>query len=212
MDTEFVLKHLKGQSNNKATGLDSFSAKILKISADKIAESLCNIFNLSISSGIFPEEWKIARVGPNFKAGSKQDVGNFRPISILPIVSKIIEKHVHIHLYNHVQPVLNKAQSGFRKFHSCETALIKLSNMWLNSMDNNDMNGVVFFDLRKAFDLVDYCIFLEKLSVYMCDVASLKWFKSYLNNRSQLVQFKNSKSQKLNISSGVPFIFYHIFK
>ena len=191
MSQEFVLKQLQGLQKNKATGLDKLGANVLKIASQEIYIPLWKIFNLSINTGIFPDIWKEARVVPLHKSGSLQLTGNYRPISVLPVLSKIIERHVHTHLYNYVRPLILESQSGFLPKHSCETALCKMVNSWSHAMDNDFMNGVIFVDLRKAFDLVSHRHLLHKLDPYRCNPTALSWFRSYLTDRKQSVQFKS---------------------
>ena len=186
--------------------MDGLSARLLKAAAPAISPSLTNIINQSLSTGVFPEKWKTARVAPLHKAGDKSDKGNYRPISILCVVSKIIERHVHESLYKYFTEngLLYIAQSGFRAFHSCETALIKLVDKWTENIENGLLNGIVFLDLRKAFDLVDTNILLQKLELYGCDENSMLWFKSYLQGRQQCVQYKGQFSAKQSVTHGVP--------
>jgi len=191
---------------NKSSGLDGIGPRILKIAAPVITKSLTHIINLSIMSGNFPDTLKCAKVTPIFKKGEKVDPGNYRPISILPVLSKLFEKHVAIQVYKFFETysLFHKAQSGFRKYHSCQTELTKLIDLWLKEMDNGHMTGIVFLDFKKAFDLVDHEILLQKLKCYRFDNPSLNWFRSYLSQRSQRVSIGNISSQTRIIHSGVP--------
>ena len=124
--------------------------------------------NISIHTGVFPDVLKEARIIPIHKGGPSEDPSNYRPISILPLVSKVIEKHVTKHLFSYLNKykLLHEAQSGFRKHHSCQTALIKLINDWLKHIDQGNIVGAILFDLKKAFDVVDHEILLQKLALY----------------------------------------------
>ena len=201
-----VLKLLSSLEEGKATGLDGVSAKLLKISAPVLAKSITRLLNLSIASGTFPDVWKTGKVSPIHKAGNKSDRNNFRPITVLCILSKILEKHVHSTFYEFLVKhcLLYLAQSGFRTLHSCETALNRLVDRWTTNMEKGLLNGVILVDLRKAFDLVDTDILLQKLSLYHCDENSISWFKSYLQGRKQLVQFKGKMSDTRSVTHGVP--------
>ena len=151
-----------------------------------IAPSLTEIFAKSIYTGIFPNEWKEARVSPVHKNGAKHEPSNYRPISVIPTVSKIFEKIVFDQLnkyFNDNNP-LTSCQSGFRSLHSTMTALLEATNSWSVNIDNGLVNGVVFIDLKKAFDTIDHQIILQKLRNYGIDHCSLKWFKSYLTGRT----------------------------
>ena len=110
---------------------------------------------------------KIANVIPLYKGGSVEDPNNYRPISLLPTISKIFEKHIakQLHIYLESTGLLNKTQSGFRKYHSCQTALINIVDSWLKQIDNGNLVGTIFLDLKKAFDLVDHRVLLYKLKL-----------------------------------------------
>lgn len=131
--------------------------KLLKISADITAPSLTGIFAASIRMGVFPSEWKASRVSPVFKQGIKSDPSNYRPISVIPVIAKIFEKIVFEQLYDYLNSnnLMTPCQSGFRSFHSTLTALIEATNSWSVNIDNGLVNGVVFIDLKKAFDTID---------------------------------------------------------
>ena len=192
--------------SNKAVGLDEVDGYFLKIAASAISNSLTTVFNLSISSGIFPDAWKVAKVTPLFKEGSLLDRSNFRPISVLAIVSKILEPHVHSNLYDFLtcHDLLTDSQFGFRCFRSCELALVNLTDTLLANIDQGLLSSLLLIDLKKAFDLVDHTTLLSKLKLYGCSESSLKWFWSYLTNRSQKTTFKGSMSDPLPMSVGVP--------
>ena len=203
---EFLSREIDQMSVNKATGLDDVSCKILKLAKPAIVDSLTYLMNMSLSTGIFPCAWKETKIIPLHKGGDVSDSNNYRPIAILPVVSKIIEKAVHKHVYSYVSKhnLLSKHQSGFRPFHSTETCLIDMVNEWVYNMNSGSMTGVVLIDLRKAFDTVNHDILLTKLQDIGASGLTLKWFKSYLSGRYQKVSFKDSLSDALEVSTGVP--------
>ena len=164
------------------------------------------MINQSITRGFFPNELKIAKVIPIYKKGDRSDPGNYRPISILPTLSKIYERHVASQIHNYLSAfeLLHVEQSGFRQFHSCQTALTKLVDTWLEEMDNGNITGVSFLDFSKAFDLVNHNILIDKLKCYNFHSSAIKWFSSYLDNRFQSVQMGNEHSQRQAITCGVP--------
>ena len=154
--------------SNKASGLDNISARLLKEASPIVTRSLTFIINQSITTGIFPNAWKRARVSPIFKEDLKTDPNNYRPISVLPVVSKLIERVVFNRLYEYLNNnrLLTESQSGFRPMFSSETALLEATNEWLWNIDNNLLNGVIFLDLKKAFDTMDHAILRGKLKLY----------------------------------------------
>ena len=147
-----------------------------------------------------------AKVTPCFKKGDKTDKTNYRPISILPIISKIIERHIsdQVKEYLNRHKLLYERQSGFRNNHSCESALTAIIDDWITAIDKNKIVGTVLLDLSKAFDLVDHKILLSKLRCYQFGEGSLTWFESYLTQRQQQVSIAGKLSSSMHISSGVP--------
>ena len=131
----------------KATGLDGITARIFKSAATIVCATLLKIINTSFQTGVFRDSLKLAKILPIHKGGSKSDPSNYRPISILSVLSKIIVKHAtkHLFAYTNKYNVLYKSQSGFRKNHSCNTALINLVDKWLSNIGNGEINGAIFF-------------------------------------------------------------------
>ena len=201
-----VLKLLKNLPTNKATGLDKIPCRLVKLSSPFIADSLCNIFNMSIISGIFPLEWKVAKVIPIHKDNEKDELNNYRPISILSAISKVMERLVYNQLYEYLSKneLLSKCQSGFRHSHSTTTSLLDATNEWYANMDQGNLNSVVFVDLSKAFDTVNHSILLKKLSHYGLHAETLKWFNSYLAERRQQSLVNGYLSSAKTIKCGVP--------
>ena len=195
---DIVLKLIQSLPLNKASGLDGISAKLLKEVGPITSASLTYIIN--------PNDWKVARVTPVYKDDIKTNPNNYRPISVLPIVSKLIGKIVFNQLYAFVMrhDLLADAQSGFGLRHSTLTALLDIANDWFSNMDNGLLNGVLFLDLKKAFDTVDHEILLKKLNFYGVDSISLKWFQSYLTDRKQRTYVNGSLSDYGSTVCGVP--------
>ena len=201
-----LINSIKSLDCIKTTGLDGLSPRILKLSAGIASSTLLDIINKSIQNGQFPDILKITKLLPIHKDGTKDNPSNYRPISILPVISKLIEKHVTKHLFAFLNKyqVLHKSQSGFRKDHSCNTALINLVDKWLKHIDNGEVVGAIFFDIRKAFDVVDHELLLAKLSIYKFSQSALDWVKSYLTNRKQCITERNFSSHMQTVKSGVP--------
>ena len=184
--TPNIIKVLISSLNsNKSVGLDTISVPLLRLFSDDIIITLCHIINCSIDNSTFPNLWKSAKVFAPHMGGSNYDFNNFRPISILSITSKIIERHVHdsFILYLNDNSLLCDAQSGFRKFNSCFTCIAKMINDWHENINNGCLVGCITLDFRKAFDVLSHDILIQKLALYGCDDISLSWFDSYLKNR-----------------------------
>ena len=201
-----VLTLLRKLCKNKATGLDKISVRLIHECADLIADSLCSIFNCSIATGIFPEDWKISKVIPLFKQGDRSDLNNYRPISIIPVIAKVFERVVYdqIFAFLNENKLLSPHQSGFRCLHSTVTALLEATDSWAYDIDRGNINAVVFLDLKKAFDTVDHEILLSKLNKYGIEDMENKWFKSYLNNRNQKCFVNGCLSQNRSLACGNP--------
>ena len=201
-----VDKLLKALPLNKACGLDGISTGLLKKAGSIIVPSLTYIFNLTIRTGIFPEDWKIAKVTPIYKDDKKCIPDNYRPISVLPAVTKLIERIVFNQFYDYLTKhnLLADTQSGFRPLHSTTTALLDATNEWFLNIDKGLLNGVIFLDLKKAFDTMDHEILLAKLRFYGVSEISLKWFNSYLTNREQKTVVNGVLSNSCKIKCGIP--------
>lgn len=188
-----VLKLLLKLSDKKPTGLNGISSQLIKISAPYIANSITNIFSCAISMGIFPDEWKSARVTPVFKNGSPSDVNIYRSVSITPVKKRdnVFEKILYDQLYKYLSDnnLLSNCQSGFRTLHSTVTTLLNSTDNRRFSIDKGKINWVVFVDLQKAFDTVDHSILISKMERYGLNELALTLFSSYLENRSQIKLF-----------------------
>ncbi len=167
---------------------------------------MTGIFSASIRTGIFPNEWKASRVTPIFTSGPKSNPSNYRPISIIPAIAKIFEKIISDQLYEYLNTneILTSCQSGFRSLHSTVTAMLEATSDWSMNIDNGLINGVVFIDLKKAFDTIDHQIMLQKLRNYGIDQMSLTWFESYLTNRTQKCRVNDQLSNLPPVTCGVP--------
>ena len=203
---EAVTEHLTKLNVKKATGLDSIDNRLLKTGAQVLAPSLTNLLNKSLTSGEFPEKWKTAEVMPIHKKGDRTMLSNYRPVSILSSISKILERVVHNQLYGYLNQnrLLSQCQSGFRKLHSCETALHSVTEDWIDSIDKKQQTGVIFCDLSRAFDTLNHDILLDKLKAYGVDEMACSWFKSYLTGRLQRTCVNSILSNTSCVTCGVP--------
>ena len=187
--TEQLVEVIKSLKSKTTRGIYNLSSTLVKFIAMEISIPLTHIFNLSIKHGIFPSYFKIARVVPIFKAGSPDHLNNYRPISCLPTLSKIFEKLVAKQLTDYLinNELLYKFQFGFQSGNSTVHPLLHIVKFITEAWNNNEFAVAIFLDLQKAFDLVNHDILLVKLqSLGICGI-SLKWFESYLKNRSQTV-------------------------
>ena len=193
--------------NNSAAGIDDIQPKIIKFVVDEILDVITYICNLSFKDGLFPSELKLAKISPIFKSGAKTDISNYRPISVLPAISKILEKLANSQLNEYLDRnnITNNNQYGFRKFRSTESALVHFNNDVVRALDNNNYLVAVFLDFSKAFDTVVHSILLDKLKYYGIEDVSLSWFTSYLTCRKQCVVIdRNFYSDFKDITYSVP--------
>ena len=191
---------------SKASGSDDISPRVVKESICCFVEPLCNIFNKSLSTGVFPEALKVAKVVPLYKKNCKQNIDNYRPVAILPIFSKLLEKVMHNRLHSFLMKyeILINEQFGFRKNHSTTHGVLNVSDYIIRELDNGNFCRGLFMDLSKAFDTIDHHILLDKLFYYGVRGVALNWFRSYLLCRKQYVVVDGVESNLTEVSCGVP--------
>ena len=201
-----IAKLLTSIDSTKAVGIDNISGLFLKDGASCISQPLSQIFNLSIKLSKFPSLCKATKIKPLFKKCSKTEPKNYRPISLLPLISKIFEKVVHDQTQKFLidNNLLYKYQSGFRPNHSTNSCLTYLTNKILTGFDTGMVTGMILIDLQKAFDTIDYEILLQKLSCLNFSERTINWFQSYLYQRSFKIFLGDSSSSSANLSCGVP--------
>jgi len=177
---------------------------MLKSTAYSIAPSLTKLFNRSIASGCYPQAWKLARIVPIHKPGDKATLSNYRPISILSIVSKLLERHVHTVVSNFlaVNAPISPCQWGFMPHRAATSALCSITHNWSQALDGGNEICLIFFDLRKAFDSVPHLHLLDKLAALHLDPRIITWLSSYLMGRSQLVVVGGEQSTSLPLPAG----------
>ena len=186
--------------------MDNIAGKFLKDGATVLARPITELCNLSILLSTFPDGCKQAKLKPLFKKGSKGDPKNYRPISLLPQLSKIVEKIIHgqVQKYLDDNNILYRYQSGFRAHHSTDTCLSYLNNKILQGFETGMFTGMILIDLQKAFDTIDHKIFLDKIACLGFSDSAILWFKSYLQDRSFSVNIGKEYSDPGNLSCGVP--------
>jgi hypothetical protein len=202
----FVLNQLKSLKTNKAIGLDNISARLIKDVSVVICKPLTCLYNRSLHSAVFPNIWKMVRVNALFKSGSRQDANNYRPITVLPTLSKILEKAVHAQIYDFLitNKLLTPNQFGFREKLSTAVALANFTDTILKNMDDGQLTGVAFLYLSKAFDTVSDSRLLLKLKSigFSCHVCER--FKSSLTHRCQVTVVDNKQYSVKPVNVGVP--------
>ena len=200
------IKYLSGISNSKSTGCDTFSVRMLKKTFPYIVNIVTDMMNRFLIEGIFPKQWKLARVSPIFKGGDIDKAVNYRPISVLPILSKLFEKHLNTHLQNYLESnqILYRCQSGFRKGFSCSDAMHKIYSDCVNWKSQGNYVSIISLDFKKAFDCVDHNNLVEKLRRYGISGSFLNLLTSFLDNRMQCVYFNQQTSSFRPIKMGVP--------
>ena len=193
-------------SQFKIDGFDNIPMHIIKNSFKYISNPLLNLINLSFSKGIFPDQLKIAKLIPIFKADDSEIFSNYRPISLLTNFSKFFEKVMYNRLVDFAEcfNILYHNQFGFRKGYSTSHALVHLVNSISSAIDRNEITVGVFLDLSKAFDTLNHEILFSKLEHYGIRGLTLQWIKSYFSNRKQFVQYRNISSPLQTIKCGVP--------
>ena len=201
-EVRVILHNLKPK---KSMGHDGVSTWLLKQLSSELCEPLSLLINKSLCSGEVPDTLKIAKVIPIYKSKNKQNIENYRPISVLPAISKVVEKVVFKRLYNFldINSLISNCQYGFRPKHSTSDAMIDFINNITEATEKNEFGVGIFLDLSKAFDTIDHNILLKKLEWYGVRGKALDWFRSYLHNRKQYTQYK-VPSEPLNITHGVP--------
>lgn len=202
-EIEMIILNLK---SNSSAGRDNISGIILKRYRDILTEPITYICNLAISTGTFPDALKLAEVLPIHKSGNRDCVNNYRPISILPIISKILEKVINrqFTIYLENNNLLSKSQHGFRSGHSTHLAIHELTDYIVTNLDAKKKVIVIFLDISKAFDTVSVPLLLQKLELLGVRGLQLQLFRSYLSNRYQRVRIEQFVSNDLPINHGVP--------
>ena len=203
---KIISKSNQNKSPGPGPGHDDIGNMIIKRAAAEISKPLSIIFNNSLVTGVVPEELKVAKVIPIYKKDDVQVFSNYRPVSVLPCFSKVLERLVFNRCMDYIDKnkILNDKQFGFRSNHSTYMAIIELVDKVTNAVEKNESTLGIFLDLSKAFDTIDHEMLLYKLEYYGIRGIVLEWFKSYIRNRKQFVRYKSCDSEYKNIKCGVP--------
>ena len=206
VSTETTMKIIKSLKPKSSSGHDNLSSIQLKFISGDIITILTQIINQSLCTGIVPNSLKIAKVTPIYKKEDPHITDNYRPISLLPVISKVLEKVVFLQVYDYFveNNLLYDSQYGFRKLHSTEYAALEFTDKITQHLDQGKLPIGIFLDLSKAFDTIDHSILIHKLKYHGVNGTALNWFKSYLCNRTQFVQYNDSTSVQSTITTGVP--------
>ena len=198
-----IIKHINDLKPKKSSGIDEINNVLIKELRDTICEPLLIIFNNSLTEGLFPARMKTSKVVPLYKASNRDETTNYRPISLLLTISKILEKIMYIRIYKFLTDTnqLYISQYGFRKHHSCDQAVGELVSVITKGIEQKKLTAGVFLDLSKAFDSLELGAVFMKMERYGLRGCCLDWFKSYLSDRSLCVSCKTADTGSPTTSS-----------
>ena len=201
-----ILSLIKKQRWNVALGHDGISSTIIKECGSSICSSLSSLFNSSLTQGKVPLDWKISNIAPIPKSGDPTKASNYRPISLLCLCSKLLERLVHNALTEHITEnnLLSSNQFGFWKHSSTMVAILSATRDWHVTLEERGSVACVFLDLAKAFDSLPHQLVLESLARVGVQGSLYAWFEDYLSNRFQCVVLEGSRSAPAPVTSGVP--------
>jgi Reverse transcriptase (RNA-dependent DNA polymerase)/Endonuclease/Exonuclease/phosphatase family len=205
-DHEEIHSIIRGLKNGSAAGHDGIGPKVLKQLASHLVPLLVHLIKVIFETGVYPSTFKLAIVTPVYKSGSKSCVDNYRPISVLSVLNKIVERVIHKRLFSFLDDhlhILYSHQFGFRPRSSTENACIELTNIISHALDEGKFATAVFMDLKKAFDIVDHRLLLGVLEQYGVRGQARELFQSYLSDRRQMVKVGTTRSKPSKISTGV---------
>ena len=191
---------------NKAAGPDGIHPKIVIECKDILAKPMADLFNKSLKNSFVPRAWKHSLVTPIFKTGNKHLPENYRPISISPICSNIMQKIIREKIINHMtlNNLFSNNQFGFIQGRSCQLQLLESLEDWTTSLDNGSDIDIIFYDFKKAFDTLSHNKLIHQLNSYGIGGKILSWIKDLLTNRTQEVVINNEHSDTISVRSGVP--------
>ena len=202
---DFVDKQIDKLNCKKATGIDGISSKLIKLARPPtIVVPLTDLINQSFSTAVFPDQLKLAQVTPLHKKNSTLDKGNYRPVSILPVVSKLFERAINTQISDFFNVHFHAFLSAFRPGYGCQSTLLRVIEDWKRDLDENKYVAAILMDLSKAFDCLPHDLLLLKLEAYGVTGSALELIDSYLSNRKQCVKLNDIKSSFQNVYKVVP--------
>ena len=198
-----IVSNLK---NSKSCGIDNIDTHILKIIKPLIIPALTHIVNLSILTAKFPSAWKYSKVVPLLKKDDPLCPKNYRPVALIPILSKILERVIFIQIVDYMESngLFHPSHHGYRVGHNTCTALLELYDGWVEALERGELAGVMFVDLSAAFDCVDHNLLIEKMKILGFDCKSVMWCSDYLKDRYQSVYIDGAQSKYSKVDVGVP--------
>ena len=204
--TEYEVIKIINNLKHTVAGFDGINSVVLKHVFSEIMKPMLYLLNLSFTQGEFPDKLKVAVITPIYKKGIREDISNYRPVSVLPIFSKIFEKIMYNRLISFLEKnnILYNNQYGFRSGYSTDTALIYVTENILKALNEKQHVAGVFMDLAKAYDTINHKLLLQKLEYYGVRGVGYKWFCNYFQNRSQQVKYNASLSNFTKITCGIP--------
>ena len=206
VNVRVVHKILKDLKAKRSYGHDGITSEVLKLGADVLEVPLTFIVNTSIRNSEYPSYWKIAKMIALYKKGNRLEIKNYRPVSLLCVAGMVLERVIAIQIEEYFESnnLLGAFQFGFRKYKSTISELLTLFDSLLEGKENRKEIMIILYDLSAAFDTVSHDILLEKLKAYGFDDSSLKWMKSYLQDRQQYVQVDGKISEIKVTNIGTP--------
>jgi hypothetical protein len=204
ISTDDILRHILKLKPSSASGDDALPGFILKDCAQILVTPLHFLYNLILTTSVYPCLWKVGKICPIFKSGKKNIISNYRPVTILPHISKVFESIIYSYIYTNVQNVISEHQHGFFRGRSTSTNLSCISHFISAALDKNTQVDVIYTDFSKAFDRIDHNILLNKLRHFGFSDSLLNLFESYLSDRFCYVNVLGFYSARLVVNSGVP--------
>ena len=203
-DASTVEKIVKCLNTSKATGCDHIPAKLLKPVASTLSHHSSTIFNQCVDTCTFPMDAKLAEVVPLYKKADNLTMQNYRPISILPSLSKVLEKIIHQQLLPFLETILDPRMAAYRKGYSCQHVLLRVVEDWKLALDNRKHVAAMLMDLSKAFDSLPHELIIAKLKAYGMKEEGCAFVWAYLSKRKQRVKLSGRASDWMELLKGVP--------